>query len=312
VGVRQSKFWTNPWTITIIGGILVIIIVSLAHWVFGVFMPHGHSSAPPASASTAPPGHRASPVAGSASVKPVWSGPISISESGDGLDFDSVPPGNGSNTLLYDGSLLFTNGSIEIAPWTSSSVPTRDQCNTWTQTHPATQQTANAGTAYCLLTGQGHTVYLVVTSVSQAAGNSTVYGQATVWDTSGSNVQAAAHSPVYVKWWSGPIAISESGNGLDFDSNPPGNGANSLLYDGSLLFTNGTIEIAPWTMSSAPSGAQCSTWAQTHPSTEQTANAGTGYCLLTGQGHTVYLLVTSVSQSAGNGTVRAHATVWTP
>jgi hypothetical protein len=308
VGEGQSSFWKNPWAIAIVGGVIAIIIVSLAHWVFGVFTPHHRSSTPPVSASTAPPGHRSSPVTGTESVKPVWSGPIAISESGNGLDFDSVPPGSGSNTLSYDGSVLYTNGTIEIAPWTGSAAPTRNQCNTWTQTHQATQQPANAGTGYCLLTGQGHTVYLLVTSVNQ--GTSTVYAQATVWDTTGSSVQAAVQSTAYVQWWSGPVAIAESGNGLDFDSKPPGSGSNALSYDGSVLYTNGSLEIAPWTGSSAPTGAQCSTWAQTHPSTQQTANAGTGYCLLTGQGHTVYLLVTSVSQSTS--TVYAQATVWTP
>jgi hypothetical protein len=59
--------------------------------------------------------------------------------------------------------------------------------------------------------------------------------------------------------------------------------------------------------SSTPKRDQYNAWAQTHPSNQQPANAGAGYCLLTGQAHTVYLKITSITAPQGNGTVNAHA-----
>ena len=71
------------------------------------------------------------------------------------------------------------SGHAEREPITTTK---RDQCNAWAQTHPSNQQPADAGAGYCLLTGQGHIVYLKITA-SRPQGNSTANAHAIVWNT---------------------------------------------------------------------------------------------------------------------------------
>ena len=108
---------------------------------------------------------------------------------GTGVDFDSVPPiaNNGANTLfLYLGSYLQTDGSIRIAKWNSNSLPSRDECNVSAQTQGDYQQPAEVGQRYCLVTGQGHTAYLKITSVDNSnTADVKAYADVIVWNTTG-------------------------------------------------------------------------------------------------------------------------------
>jgi hypothetical protein len=107
-----------------------------------------------------------------------------------GIDFDSIPPvaNNSANTLyLYDGTALSTMGySLKIAKWISDTQPTRDRCNVLVQTQGDYQQPAETGWRYCILTGQGHTVYLKITSIDASNyPDVRVYADAIVWNTTG-------------------------------------------------------------------------------------------------------------------------------
>jgi hypothetical protein len=106
-----------------------------------------------------------------------------------GIDFDSNPPGpgSGSNTLiLYGGNELYTSGSIKIAMWPKSSPPTRDQCNVRAQTQGNFEQPAETGRGYCLITEQGHTAYLKITSIDASnTADIKAYANVIVWNTTG-------------------------------------------------------------------------------------------------------------------------------
>lgn len=169
---------------------LTPLIIFLVGGAGGVAIGHATTPAPQPTATvtvTATPSVTTPPTNGGTNTAPpptpVWSGPISVSESNpNGIDFDSVPPGSGPNSLSYNGATLNTGGSLQIATWTNSSAPTRDHCSTWAQTHPSTSEQPYVGTGYCLITGQGHTVYLKVTKITPATfGNGTVYADAIVW-----------------------------------------------------------------------------------------------------------------------------------
>jgi len=123
---------------------------------------------------------------------PVWTSPNPIlipGSGGMGIDFDANPPGpdTGSNTLfLYLGSYLQTDGNIRIATWTKSVSPTRDQCNVLAQTQGNYEQPAELGGRYCLLTEQGHTAYLKITSIdSSNTADVKAYADVIVWNTTG-------------------------------------------------------------------------------------------------------------------------------
>jgi len=120
----------------------------------------------------------------------VWtsSNPILIGPQSD-VDFDSIPPGPGSgpNTLiLYLGDELYTGGSIRIAAWTKNGTPGRDECNALAQAQGNFEQPAETGGQYCLLTGQGHTVYLKITRIDTSnTADVTAYAKVIVWNTAG-------------------------------------------------------------------------------------------------------------------------------
>jgi hypothetical protein len=119
----------------------------------------------------------------SSSTNPILIGPQS------GIDFDSIPPGpgSGSNTLiLYAGNELYSSGSIKIATWTKNFKPTRGNCNVLAQAQGNFEQPAEPGGEYCLLTGQGHTVYLKITRIDTSnTADVTAYANVKVWRTSG-------------------------------------------------------------------------------------------------------------------------------
>ncbi len=194
-------------------------------------------------------------------------------------------------------------------------MPSRDQCNTWAQTHPASQQPAETGSGYCIVTGQGHTAYLQVTNINPEVAGGTLFADVITWNTTGSpGSSVPITAPAYDIWWRSPISISSAGNSIDLDSKRPASGAsnNNLGFNGMILYSDGSsFQIAAWTSRSTPSGAQCHIWAQTHPASQQPAETGGRYCIITGQGHTAYLQVTNITPDAG-GTLHASVTVWTP
>ena len=175
LGPRSVAFWTVAAGIAAVVG----LVISLLQF--------GSSPSPRTTPSPLSTTKRASrtPTAGNTPststggpATPVWSGPISI---GNGIDFDSRPPASGSNNLEYDGTFLFSNDLLQIAAWTKSFMPSRDQCNVWVQTHPGNQVLSETGTGYCLLTGQGHTAYLQITSINPDVAGGTVHARAIVW-----------------------------------------------------------------------------------------------------------------------------------
>jgi hypothetical protein len=249
----------------------------------------------------------------------VWSGPISISDAGDGIDFDSRPPASGSSNLVFNGGILYNSGgsnSFQIAKWTNSFTPNRDQCNTLAQAHPSSQQAAETGSAYCILTGQGHTAYLQIANINPDVADGTLYANVIVWNTAGLAGSAAPiTNPAYAIWWRSPISVSDASTGIDLDSKRPASGSNNLVFNGSILYNSGggnSFQIATWTSSFTPNRDQCNTWAQTHPSSQQPAETGSAYCIITGQGHTAYLQITNIDPNVADGTVYAKVTVWTP
>jgi hypothetical protein len=105
------------------------------------------------------------------------------------VDFDSIPPGPGSgpNTLiLYLGNELYTSGSIRIAIWTKNRIPIRDECNALAQAQGNFEQPADTGRQYCLLTEQGHTVYLKIIRIDTSnTADVTAYAKVIMWNTAG-------------------------------------------------------------------------------------------------------------------------------
>ena len=177
-----------------IATILAAVIALLAF--FGIKFsssgPAGPKGTPtPTPTSNTPSNNPATPAVSNPPVaSPVWTSsyPILIGPQSD-IDFDSIPPGPGSgpNTLiLYGGNELYTSGSIKIATWSKSFPPTRDKCNVLAQAQGNFEQPAEVGGEYCLLTGQGHTVYLRITKIDTSnTADVTAYANVKVWRTSG-------------------------------------------------------------------------------------------------------------------------------
>jgi len=171
---------------------VVVAIVTLG---FGIYFGFSSSKSGTGTAPSTSPGKTvlsssATPVSRKTPAPtPVWTSPNPMLIGNAGVDFDSIPPvaNNGANTLyLYLGSYLSTPGSIRITKWTNNVPPTRDQCNVSAQTQGDYQQPAEVGQRYCLLTGQGHTVYLKITSIDNSnTGDVKAYADVIVWNTAG-------------------------------------------------------------------------------------------------------------------------------
>jgi hypothetical protein len=118
-------------------------------------------------------------------------------------------------------------------------------------------------------------------------------------------------SPSVSVRWRGQISVSFGSNGIDLDFNPPAFGSNNLQYDasGGILHSDSNYEIAIWNGHNPPTFSECHVWAETHPNSTQPAETGTSYCILTGQGHTAYLKITSIDNT-DLGTVNANVIVW--
>jgi hypothetical protein len=323
---QQSGFrwWRDlpSWLQALTGALGLLILVAGGGGAAVALHSHGPASRP--ESSTGPsvrPSNRQSsgPTSVERSTASVWNGPISISYAGNGIDFDSRPPASGSSNLVFNGSILYnsaSNNSFQITTWTKSFTPNRDQCNTSLQNHPSSQQPAETGTGYCVLTGQSHTAYLQVTNINSDVAGGTLYANVLIWNTTGPpGSSAPITNPVSVIWWRSPISISYASNGIDLDSKHPASGSNNLVFNGSILYnsaSNNSFQITTWTKSFKPNRDQCNTWAQTHPSSQQPAETGAAYCIITGQGHTAYLQITNINPNVAGGTAYAKVTVWTP
>lgn len=300
-------------TATVVGGLIVAGVLGVIHAATSPAHPGGSPAPNSGQSGTSPVTHPSTqPVA---AERPLWSGPIGVSSGGSGIDLDSVPPAPGSNNLGYDasGGILDSNGNYQIAIWNGRLSPGRTQCTNWAKEHPSSSQPAQTGTAYCILTGQGHTAYLKITGIDANMDFGTVYAQVMIWATTGQqSVQALGGSPSASVRWHGQISVSAGGSGIDLDFDPPATGSNNLEYDaaGGILNSSSNYEIAIWNGSHPPTYRQCHVWAQTHPNSSQPAETNTSYCIVTGQGHTAYLKITSIDPNTDSGTVNANVTVW--
>lgn len=107
-------------------------------------------------------------------------GPVEISFSG--TDFDTDPPGQGSDPISWERytSTLTASGSGIVSRYAGSQVlPTEAACRTWALSHNSlTLPGVNRGDRLCFISQNGRTVRFIVTNISSSA----VEGQATVWN----------------------------------------------------------------------------------------------------------------------------------
>lgn len=248
------------------------------------------------------------------SSHPIWSGPIAIASGGGGIDLDYNPPAHGSNNLTYNqyDGFQSDSGNYQMAQWSGSSSPSRDQCTRFVDTHSSNSLPAQSGSSYCLLTTGGHTAYLQVTGIDATLDNGTVYARATMWDTTGRSAALPPPGASQAKQlYSKSISFSANNGGVDLGSDPPTHGSNNLTYntyDGFQSDT-GNYTIAPWN-GGKPTYSMCHMWAETHVIAAAPAHVGAAYCLLTGEGNTAYLKVTGINSTLDNGTVMVNLVVW--
>jgi hypothetical protein len=172
--------------ITALGTIFLVVLgylvlAATVHWwpfstaSSSVAGPSGgqHSSSPATSMSTISPGPTSK-----ASV--AFRGPVGITFSG--IDFDSNPPGPGSNDINWQryNYRLQGYGSIIVSRYPSSgALPREAACRSWAQTHNSQiLDGVNPGDRLCFITQDGRTVRFIVTNIT----SDTVEGQATVWN----------------------------------------------------------------------------------------------------------------------------------
>jgi hypothetical protein len=127
---------------------------------------------------------------------------------------------------------------------------------------------------------------------------------------SASRTVTASSSPLI--YYQGPVTIS--GNGLDFDINPPSHGpaTANFVYNTSALQGAGsnTVGFAVWKQGGTPMASDCNTFVTTN-STSVVINvaAGMKICFKTDQGRVGLL---SVQPDTTPNELHAIATVWTP
>lgn len=107
-------------------------------------------------------------------------GPVGISFSG--TDFDTNPPGQGSDPISWERytNTLTASGSGIVSRYAGSQIlPTEAACRTWALSHNSlTLSGVNRGDRLCFISQNGRTVRFIVTNISSSA----VEGQATVWN----------------------------------------------------------------------------------------------------------------------------------
>jgi hypothetical protein len=116
-----------------------------------------------------------------------------------------------------------------------------------------------------------------------------------------------ARPPIY---YQGPVTVS--GNGLDFDINPPNHGpaTANFVYNTSALQGAGsnTVGFAVWKQGGTPTAAKCNTFVTTNLTSDVTnVTAGMKICFKTAEGRVGLL---RVQQDTSANELRAIATVW--
>lgn len=108
-------------------------------------------------------------------------------------------------------------------------------------------------------------------------------------------------------YWNGPVGLSQSGLGLDFDTRPPSTDQTTIYYGGNTLQPTANAQLSLWTQSSTPSASECQSWVTTHPNTDITFPAsGMQICIKTDQGRYGLLYI----DSSSNGQLQITATIW--
>jgi hypothetical protein len=111
-----------------------------------------------------------------------FTGPVGISFAG--TDFDTSPPGQGSDPISWERytNTLTASGSGIVSRYDGSQVlPTEAACRTWALSHNSpTLSGVNRGDRLCFISQNGRTVRFIVTNIT----SSSVEGQATVWNDS--------------------------------------------------------------------------------------------------------------------------------
>ena len=125
------------------------------------------------------------------------------------------------------------------------------------------------------------------------------------------NSTATASTPLSI-YYQGPATIS--GNGLDFDINPPSHGAATanFVYNTSALDGAGsnTVGFAVWKQGGTPTASECSTFVTTNlTSAVINVAAGMKICFRTDQGRVGLL---SVQPDTTPNELHGIVTVWTP
>jgi serine/threonine-protein kinase len=236
-----------------------------------------------------------------------WHNTVTIGQ--NGVELDALPPTTiGSSNTFSDINGYLHPGNGQIAEWTGSSVPTPAQCHDWVLAHGVQQLQVVSGMQLCVLTGNGRTAYVDITSV--AADNSTADATVTVWNSpsaSGPTSQPTSSPTASSVRWHNTVTIGQTG--VELDALPPTtSGTSNTFSDINGYLHPGNGQIAEWTGSSAPTAAQCHDWVLAHAVQQLQVVSGMQLCVLTGGGRTAYVDITSVA--ADNSTADATVTVW--
>jgi len=148
----------------------------------------GGGSAPPSTVTTSPPSISPTVTASTTtsgsiapvSLKPRWHGTITIGD--PGIDLDGLPPAveqNPNDFTFWDDAGTLESGNGTFAAWNGGSNPDYAQCHSLVVTNGVSSLGLSAGLELCVLTGDGRTAYVTITSVP-ADGND-ASAVATVW-----------------------------------------------------------------------------------------------------------------------------------
>jgi hypothetical protein len=147
-------------------------------------------SAPPSTVTTSPPSVSPTVTASTStsasiapvSLKPRWHGTITIGD--PGIDLDGLPPAveqNPNDFTFWDDAGTLESGNGTFAAWNGGRNPDYAQCHSWVVTNGVSSLKLSNGMQLCVLTGDGRTAYVTITSVP-ADGND-ASAVATVWNS---------------------------------------------------------------------------------------------------------------------------------
>lgn len=150
------------------------------------------------------------------------------------------------------------------------------------------------------------------TPAPQPTATVTVTATAPPLSSTPTSAPASTGAPLSIYWGPGPVGITP--NGLNFDTKPPSSTPSGTIYYNTGLYgglepSTANIELAVWPYSSAPTAAECQTWATTHPSSKVgNVTPGMQICIRTDQGRFGLLHIDSIDSN--NSGVEATATIW--